>query len=306
MASPALGPGWFPAAACLARVCMGLCGVAAGATRSGISSHFALHNNLADVAAKEGAQETAVSLAGLLVGLLLTATLEPTRAQAWVAFLLLTALHVVANLRAVSALRFRTLNMNRADVVLSAFADAGFSAVGAVGTTPTSVRAPLTPGAGWCHPCTWLQPPLYSPDGRRRLWVTLVFGATAQQLSDCMRRDKHNRMHELELLEEHGYVTAARWRSGALRRVAVAVVVALQPDAPILTRLAAYFEAVLIRRALLRCHPLPRDLHELVADVRDTSAAHFPALRRMLQDNGWDLPRSPLGVHGMRLRRVAR
>ncbi|CAN0265368.1 unnamed protein product [Discosporangium mesarthrocarpum] len=46
----------------------GLCGVAAGCTKSSITAHFALRANIADIAAKENAQETAVTLCGMVSG----------------------------------------------------------------------------------------------------------------------------------------------------------------------------------------------------------------------------------------------
>ncbi|CAN0434958.1 unnamed protein product, partial [Hapterophycus canaliculatus] len=43
-----------------------LCGVAAGCTKTSITSHFALRANMADISAKENAQETAVNVCGMV------------------------------------------------------------------------------------------------------------------------------------------------------------------------------------------------------------------------------------------------
>ncbi len=43
-----------------------LCGVAAGCTKTSITSHFALKANMADISAKENAQETAVNVCGMV------------------------------------------------------------------------------------------------------------------------------------------------------------------------------------------------------------------------------------------------
>jgi hypothetical protein len=83
--------------------------------------HFARSNNLADVAAKESSQETAITLLGLVSGLVLASLWQFTVLQSWVAFLVLTAVHVVSNWRAVSALTFHTLNRNRVDAALRLF-----------------------------------------------------------------------------------------------------------------------------------------------------------------------------------------
>lgn len=43
-----------------------LCGVAAGCTKTSITSHFSLKANTADLSAKENAQETAVNVCGMV------------------------------------------------------------------------------------------------------------------------------------------------------------------------------------------------------------------------------------------------
>ena len=64
------------------------------------SQFFARGNNLADLCAKEGSQETAVNLLGLVGGYLFLALLSSeTPFVVWTAFIFLTLLHVVANVR---------------------------------------------------------------------------------------------------------------------------------------------------------------------------------------------------------------
>ena len=58
----------FLTLACLGSLARALCGVAAGATRTALTRHFAPQNNSTDVAAKEGSQETFASLVGAGVG----------------------------------------------------------------------------------------------------------------------------------------------------------------------------------------------------------------------------------------------
>ena len=137
-------------------------------------SHFALHHNLSDVSAKESSQETAVTLCGLLAGLAVATWFRLTPAQAWAAFLLITALHVYANVSAVRCLALRTLNQNRAGAAVGAFLEAEVADV-----TPEAVAAvePLWPGSIWGPSFAQLLPapswlcalPLTAP----RLGVTL-------------------------------------------------------------------------------------------------------------------------------------
>jgi len=109
---------------CISSVLKAWCGVAAGATRAVITSHFALHaEDLADIAVKEGSQETAVTLTGMILGyLFLKYEGDPSDARQtyliWTLFWFLTAVHVWANYEAVRSLHFRTLDWTRLDIVL--------------------------------------------------------------------------------------------------------------------------------------------------------------------------------------------
>ncbi|KAL3933894.1 MAG: hypothetical protein SGPRY_000080 [Prymnesium sp.] len=131
-------PSSFALLAAAGAACKSICGTVAGACRSSVTAHFALSSNLADVSAKEGAQETAVTLVGLVVGSWLATQLGDSQAissrhtclsrsdcclpatqlTCWLAFILLTALHVWANVLGVGCLQLTTLNAQRA-VLLS-------------------------------------------------------------------------------------------------------------------------------------------------------------------------------------------
>eukprot|EP01138_Halocafeteria_seosinensis_P013738 gb/GECG01014029.1/.p1 GENE.gb/GECG01014029.1/~~gb/GECG01014029.1/.p1 ORF type:complete len:570 (+),score=39.46 gb/GECG01014029.1/:1-1710(+) len=109
----------FLVVTCLASVCKSLCGVAAGCTKSTISQHFAISNNLADVSAKETAQENVVTLVGLLMGGLLANLLNTHSLAVWAIFIVLTLIHVYANYLAVLTLKLRTLNSNRIALLMN-------------------------------------------------------------------------------------------------------------------------------------------------------------------------------------------
>jgi hypothetical protein len=105
----------FLAAAC---VCRSMCGVSSGATRAALMAHFARAGNTADLAAKEGQQETFVTLLGMVGGAAVMWWLDGAVRATWILFAALTALHVYANWRAVTALCLRTLNPQRTDILL--------------------------------------------------------------------------------------------------------------------------------------------------------------------------------------------
>lgn len=117
LAAP-LFPGYFLVFVCAGSVCRALTGAAAGATRASMTSHFARAGNAADIAAKEASQETCVTLLGMCVGLALGRLVQVAPYSVWPVFLALTALHVVANAKAVRSLRMTSLNRERTRLLL--------------------------------------------------------------------------------------------------------------------------------------------------------------------------------------------
>jgi len=124
-------PHYFLLLACMGSICRALCGVAAGATRAGILSHFSQGNQnvIADLSAKEGVQETAVTLFGMVVGYMISPYMSVGFQDVnktlftWIIFFILTIFHVFANFKAVKALQFRTLNVSRLQIVCEHFVE---------------------------------------------------------------------------------------------------------------------------------------------------------------------------------------
>lgn len=100
-----------------ASVLRALCGVAAGASKATLSAHFATNGNLAELNAKEASQETVVSLMGMLAGTLLVKLVEGKRAV-WCWMILLVGVHLFTNYSGVRAVKMRTLNRQRATIVI--------------------------------------------------------------------------------------------------------------------------------------------------------------------------------------------
>lgn len=93
-----------------------LCGVAAGSAKASLSAHFAVWGNLGELNAKDSSQETVISLLGLLVGSLVVSRID-TPLSTWTALILLLAVHLEMNRRAVRAVALTTLNRQRAGIV---------------------------------------------------------------------------------------------------------------------------------------------------------------------------------------------
>ena len=70
---------------------------------------------------QDGSQERVVNLVGLLATMALLPLVEAGSATSWLIFLLFTMLHVLANYRAVRAVRFSSLNIPRLNIVLDGF-----------------------------------------------------------------------------------------------------------------------------------------------------------------------------------------
>ncbi|TGO45223.1 hypothetical protein BCON_0411g00060 [Botryotinia convoluta] len=101
-------------------VCKSLCGVAAGSSKASLSAHFAKMGNLAELNAKDASQETLISLLGMLVGTFVVSKIS-SQVATWIALLTLLSIHLGTNYMAVRSVTMRTLNRQRANLVISSF-----------------------------------------------------------------------------------------------------------------------------------------------------------------------------------------
>ncbi|KAK6605033.1 DUF647 domain-containing protein [Botrytis cinerea] len=99
-------------------VCKSLCGVAAGSSKASLSAHFAKMGNLAELNAKDASQETLISLLGMLVGTFVVSKIS-SQVATWIALLALLSIHLGTNYMAVRSVTMRTLNRQRANLVIS-------------------------------------------------------------------------------------------------------------------------------------------------------------------------------------------
>ncbi|GAB7348068.1 hypothetical protein MBLNU459_g6100t2 [Dothideomycetes sp. NU459] len=95
-----------------------LCGVAAGSSKASLSAHFARWGNLGELNAKDSSQETIISLLGMLAGSLVVSWVT-TPLATWSTLIALLALHLATNHAAVRSVSMRSLNRQRANILLS-------------------------------------------------------------------------------------------------------------------------------------------------------------------------------------------
>ncbi|CAK0746816.1 hypothetical protein CVIRNUC_001720 [Coccomyxa viridis] len=114
-----LFPDAFLLLACLGSLARAITGVAGGATRAALTQHFALVGNAADISAKEGSQETATTLIGMVVGMAVLRMASGYNLLIWAIFLLLSVMHIYANVRAARSLQLTSLNPARLEIILA-------------------------------------------------------------------------------------------------------------------------------------------------------------------------------------------
>ncbi|KAB8288866.1 hypothetical protein EYC80_010769 [Monilinia laxa] len=91
-----------------------------GSSKASLSAHFAKQGNLAELNAKDASQETLISLLGMLVGTFVVSKISSQTAT-WIALITLLSIHLGTNYLAVRSVTMRTLNRQRANLVLSPF-----------------------------------------------------------------------------------------------------------------------------------------------------------------------------------------
>lgn len=115
-----LFPKHFLSIVCIASVFKALCGVAAGATGVIIAEHWGSKNgNIGDVLAKNGAQHTALNLLGLAVSVKFARFANASSKRMWSTYIILTAFHMLSNVKAMRILALRSINIVRYNIIIS-------------------------------------------------------------------------------------------------------------------------------------------------------------------------------------------
>ncbi|KAE9968361.1 hypothetical protein EG328_007633 [Venturia inaequalis] len=109
---------------CLSSTLFAASGVSGRAAKSSLSSHFAKWNNIAELNATESSQETVISLLGMLLGSIIV-YLFPSRLATWILIFFLLSAYLVLNTAAVRAVKLRTINRQRANILLSTLTETG-------------------------------------------------------------------------------------------------------------------------------------------------------------------------------------
>ena len=123
--APLVGYEYFLYVMCVAAIAKSVVGVAGGSTRAAVVNHQARCGNIADVSAKDGSQETLVNFSALLIGLVMIPLINENLIIIWSLYVILTAVHLYANYRAVWALKMDFVNLIRLQIVIREFLSCG-------------------------------------------------------------------------------------------------------------------------------------------------------------------------------------
>lgn len=115
----------FTLLASLSAVFKTMTAVAGGATKTALTNHFAINGNTADLDAKDGSQETLVNLVGMIVGSYLIQLIPLENIAIWIFFVLLGSMHLYFNYLAISSVVLKTINRQRARILLRYFIETG-------------------------------------------------------------------------------------------------------------------------------------------------------------------------------------
>jgi hypothetical protein len=282
-----LVPGEYTLAiACSSALCQALCSVAAASSKAALSTHFAIHENMADLAAKEGSQETLVGLLGLGLGtLFLHLTPEENVPLNLLLCLVFVGLHLLANYHAVRSVCLHTLNGQRLYLLARAFLLGD-------GTSVPSPQALLR------DECIFWSGPI-----RLGVSVERVLAVRAQAQATCASKDQPTRSVEAAFQGSDGLpaflCAATRPGGGAEGRVLVALRAGCDDPSALLE---AYFAAVALH---LGGYGDAGAGVWVEAEGRGKEATRFHDFLRLARAAGWETEpaRSKLVVGGWRYSR---
>ena len=298
-----LPPVFFLPMICIGNVFKAMCGVAAGATGGSINLHWSKGSDISDINAKFGAQHTVTAALGLVfAGLFARSVDRIAPISLWTMYILLTSLHIFANMRCMRLICFDYLNTIRMDMILdNAFAnDASVQEM----STPQEIAR---------------QEPLWFllPSIRRRLRRVKSSALRPCPINFGISYDDFYKLSSNSAVEEstrswqqyaidgtaRGTVKDAYLLSSGYNGSTLSVNVCLLSSATPIQQTKAYFHAKLLRRKLQKkldkeSTIAPDTLQDIEQDTEKQLEASWNDFVARAIDSGWDLNRSELQSSG--------
>ncbi|KAL5380295.1 hypothetical protein DPSP01_007870 [Paraphaeosphaeria sporulosa] len=258
-----------------------LCGVCAGSSKASLSAHFAKRGNLGELNAKDSSQETVISLLGMLAGSIVVSWIKTPMAT-WSTLIALLSIHLATNYAAVKSVSMRSLNRQRANIVLSSLLRDGRI------LSPAEVSA---------------RERIFERDGALR-WIDgsvlghCRIGAPLENMLHFMGHRRHKRSGAVDLqdLTLADLVRVYQDEAYLLWSCGSAAVIVLKQDCSPLDQLKAWTQALLLaRKGTMRDEPKAAEhdtsggrLAELRFALEEVKEL-FDAYETKLRDAGWDL-----------------
>ncbi|KAF1973192.1 DUF647-domain-containing protein [Bimuria novae-zelandiae CBS 107.79] len=257
-----------------------LCGVCAGSSKASLSAHFARRGNLGELNAKDSSQETVISLLGMLAGSFVVSWVSTPMAT-WTMLVALLSTHLATNYAAVKSVSMRSLNRQRANILLSKLLQDGrilsppevstreriFERDGVLRWTDDSIL-------GHCRIGVSLENLISQTGQRHRRSGSLHMQAI--KLSDIVR-----------LYQDEGYLL---WSCGSN------AMIVLKQDCTPTDQLKAWTQALLLARRRTQDSKPKDGEHDtsgaLLAELRsalEEAQKLFNTYESQLRDAGWDL-----------------
>eukprot|EP00958_Prasinococcus_capsulatus_P016666 scaffold1851_cov390-Prasinococcus_capsulatus_cf.AAC.4 len=280
--------------AVLASCCRSVTSLAADSTRVTLTQHFAISDNAGDISAKERTQETMVNLVGMISGVLLIRVVNESQLYTWAWYVFFTAVHVVANYKAMRCLHLKSLNGDRLEVLFNEYYHHNRT------LTPAQVAA--------LEPLFTKLPPWTAFLSIARSLVDLCCSLLGVQWNRAWRVSMGNpirtplnfpssKRHPLSMASLASFHAKHRYSIVGDERTRVLHVL-LSPTATKATELDAYVHALYYQATLPAVAYGDTAAHQ---QARTWMQINAPFFRESLQSSGWDTNKILLGKGDVRM-----
>jgi hypothetical protein len=260
-----------------------ICGVAAGSVNGVFNLHWARGSDIADIQAKSGAQHTVTGSLGLLFSYYFVksiAKVDPK--QVWSIYIILTLLHLYANMMCMRIIAFDYLNTPRMRILVRQFLQQWNNSNDENPLLMDPVKLAKK------------EPILFGiPYLRERSSVTILFGESFEAHRQSTQEGNEVIVTQFsgslsESLKDQKYLISSISKGKKHR-----IVVSLDVQATARDKTRAYLHAMILGRTLQDSEP------EVLATALMETA--WPSFERACSRVGWDLDRTELHSKGYEL-----
>lgn len=261
---------------CFSSALRAMCGVAGGSSKAILSAHFAVDGNIGELNAKDGSQETLINLLGMWVGGVVVSRVEGLWAT-WCWMIVLLGLHLWFNWLAITSVRLRGLNLQRAGMVFNnLIRDVHLNDVDSIGKKERVFGRANT-----------------VRDDRGNLILTGEVGSEVADLTKLMGSRKHSGSKSeilegntlqrlLHVFAEEQYLL---WLTAQDRKAIVLFKEGVSRD----DQLKAWCHAIRVAHYMGRQDLQDSDMLRMISDTLSINNSAWQDFRQRIADGGWDV-----------------